>query len=479
MINLLKLLTTLIKWTTFGRSGCLHPGAWAILSTLMLCCINTQTSSAQEKPVDTPAFDQLVLNNGSKMEGLVVEEASQQIRFQFLVSKPGVRTLVFEVTYDRSEVASISKAREPGRMLARQQINSIETSKNREAAKVKKLALVKSPWIDGTAAALLYQGPYFELFSNAKESLVRLVAVRLEEIFAAYVHTLGQRQQPMKTVRIILFHALSEYRDWQQKKGITIMNPAVYDARANEILVGSDLENQLQQLEELNNKHQLQLKELVDQKKQIEKHFNGQPPALLTKQSQQLAFQLKSLHTENEATYARIEASFFAVLYHEAFHAYLDQWVFPSDRYHVPRWLNEGLAQIFENAFVEVDELRIGRIDEKRLLNIQDEVRRGRFMTIREILQGPAQQFFVRHTQESFEANRQYNASWALTHFLTYDLRLLGNPALVEFVSSPANGDEVKRFEKMVGIPIEQCEQRWKAYLLRLRTDGSLRPGSS
>ena len=475
MKSLLKVFTTIIKGSI--------PGPWrlyavTLLLTAMFCCFGALAGSAQEKPVDKPVFDQIVLNNGSRMEGLVVEEATQHIRFQFLISKPGVRTLVFEVTYDRTEVASISKAKEPHRSLAQKHIHSIETSKKREETKVQQLTLVKSPWIDGTATALLYQGPYFELLSDAKESLVRLVAVRLEEIFAAYVRTLGQRQQPKKTVRIILFHTLGEYRAWQQKKGITILNPAVYDAKANEIAVGSDLENQLQQLEELNSTHQKQLKELTDQKKQIEKHFGGQPPAHLTKQIQQQIFQLKSLRTENEATFARIDAAFFAILYHEAFHAYLDEWVFPSNRYYVPRWLNEGLAQIYESAFVEVDKLRIGHIDEKRLLDIQDDVRRGRFMTIREILQAPGQQFFVRHTQESFEANRQYNASWAISEFIMFDLRLLGSPAMVEYVSSPANGDEIARFEKLVGMPLEQCEQRWKAYLLRLRTDGSLRPSN-
>lgn len=450
----------------------------ALLSVVILSML-IAAASAQEKPVAKHEFDQLTLHNGSRLEGLVVEEATLHIRFQFLATKQGVRTLVFEVTYDRTEVASISKASETGRALVKQLFNSIENSKRREAAKVKQLPLIKAPWIDGAGTAFLFQCPYFELLSNAQESLVRLVAVRLDEIFGAYVNSLGQRHQPRKPVRVILFHTLAEYRAWQQKKGISILNPAVYDAKADEILIGSDLENQSRQLEELNSKHQQQLKELTDQKKTLQKHYSGKPPALLTKQIQQLTYQLHTLHAENEATYAKIEAEFYAILYHEAFHAYLEQWVFPSARYYVPRWLNEGLAQIFENAFVEVDQLKIGRIDEKRLTEIQDEVRRGRFMTIQEILQSPAQQFFVRHTQESFEADRHYNASWALTHFLTFELKLLGSAALVEFVSTPVNAEEVKRFEKLVGMPMESCQLRWKEYLLRLRTDGSLRSTGS
>ncbi len=467
-----RMLTTSARFPLAGASGCHR--VVAILSLAVLCLL-IASASAQEKSAPQLEFDQLTLHNGSRIEGLVVEEASLYIRFQFLASKPGVRSQVFEVIYDRSEIASITKAKEPGRSLVREYFNKIESSKKREATKVEQLPLTKAPWIEGTATAFVYQGPYFELLSNAQESLVRLVAVRLDEIFAAYVNTLGQRHQPKKPVRVILFHTLAEYRAWQQKKGILIQNPAVYDAKTDEILIGSDLENQTRQLDALKFKHQEQLNELAEEKKKLLKHYSGPPPALLTRQIQQLNYQLHTLQTENEATYAKIEATFYAILYHEAFHAYLEQWVFPSARYYVPRWLNEGLAQIFEGAFVEVDQLKIGRIDEKRLAEIQDEVRRGRFMTIKEILQAPAQQFFVRHTQGSFDADRHYNASWALTHFLTFELKLLGSPALVEFVSAPANAEEVKRFEKLVGMPIETCQQCWKDYLLRLRTDGSLR----
>lgn len=431
---------------------------------------------AQEKATEKPAFDQLVLTDGGRLEGLLLEETPQQVRFQFLIRKPGVRTLVFELVYDRSEVASISRASEPGRTLARNMITSLETSKKREEEKILSLPLQSMHWVTGSGMAHRYQGPYFELLSNANEQLVRLVAVRLDAIFGAYLKTLGKRLQPTKPARIVLFKTLTEYRDWQRRQGVSFLNPAFFDAKTGEILIGSDLEQQTQQLEELTRKHQQQLQELDDSRKKIEKHFAGKLPATLAKQLQQVQLQLHNLMTENEATYARLQSGFFAMLYHEAFHAYLDQWVFPADRYQVPRWLNEGLAQLFENAFVEIGELKPGRIDEKRLAEIQEAIKKRRFMTIREILQTPAQQFFVRHTLESFEADRQYNASWALAHFLTYDLKLLSSPAMVTYVTPGGAGDEVSRFEKLAGMPLEACEQKWRDYILRLRTDGSLRP---
>lgn len=423
-----------------------------------------------------PLFDQLVLSHGATVEGLVLSESPQEVRFQVLLRRPGVRSLVFETTYDRSEVARVVKATEPGRSAARALMQGLETSKKREETSIAALTLCQAPWVEGQTKALRYQGPYFELVSTAPEDLVRLICVRLEGMFAAYVSTLGKREQPAKPVRILLFPSMTEYRAYQQRRGIPLLNPAIYDARAMEIVVGCDLPQQQSQLQELQKKHAAELKELLEQKKKIARHYGGQMPALLAKQLQQVQWQLLSIDSDNESVYAKLQAGFFAILYHEAFHAYLDQWVFPTEKHQVPRWLNEGLAQLFENAFVEIDELRIGRIDEKRLAAIQDAVRQGRFMTIRELVQAPTQQFMVRHSADSFEADRHYQASWALAHFLTLDLKLLSSPAMVKYVTLPVESDEIKRFEQLVGMPLAECEARLKAYLLRLRTDGTLRP---
>lgn len=436
----------------------------------------TRRVAFQQAEPTKPVFDQLVLTHGATVEGLLLSETPQELRFQFLMRRPGVRSLIFETTYDRSEVSRIIKAPEPGRTAARQLIEGLETSKKREEASIASLTLSQVPWINGEGKAVRYQGPYFELISTAPEELVRLICVRLNAMFGAYVSTLGKREQPTKPVRIILFPSMAEYRSYQERRGIPLLNPAIYDARTMEIVVGCDLPLRTKELQTLKSKHASDLKELLDQKKKIARHYGGQMPALLAKQLQQLQQQLQSIDAENEGAFAKLQASFFAILYHEAFHAYLDQWVYPTERYQVPRWLNEGLAQLFENAFVEIDELRIGRIDEKRLAAIQDEVRQGRFMTIRELIQSPTQQFMVRHGSDSFEASRHYQASWALAHFLALELKLLTSPAMVKYVTLPVESDEIKRFEQLVGMPLAECEDKWKAYLLRLRTDGTLRP---
>ncbi len=261
-----------------------------------------------------------------------------------------------------------------------------------------------------------------------------------------------------------------------KKKGLQFLNPAAYDQVHHEIVVGCDLERMSKELEDLRKKHERQALEITEQRDKLFRHYQGTPPAAHLKQLRQLQLQLQSLNSENEAALAKLQASFFATLYHEAFHAYLDHWVYPSDQYSVPRWLNEGLAQLFENAFVEIGQLRVGRMDEKRLFEMQQEVKRNRFPTLHEILQAPPQQFFVQHDQEAFESARQYAAAWALAHFLSYDLKVLQTERLTRYVAKGVDQRNVKSFEELTGMPLAECEKRWHQYLLRLRTDGTLQP---
>jgi hypothetical protein len=436
------------------------------------------TALAQQ-PTPELSFDTITLTDGNKLQGLVVAEQNGQVHFQLRTRRPGLRTLISDVVFDRTEIASLVKAPEPGRSQTRRVFEALRSATQREADAARQIPLQPAPWITGTGTSWQYRGQFFHLQSDAEEPFVRLVCARLNDMAAAYVKTVRARVPDPKPTRILLFRSMTGFRDWQLKRGITLLNPAVYDARTNEVVVGCDLERIARTKEELHLDHERKLKELAEERKKLDEHYNRQPPLSQLRHLAQLRTRLREADLENEEIFTRLEAAFYATLYHEAFHAYLDNAVFPSSRYEVPRWLNEGLAQLFENAFVEIGELNPGRIDEKRLLDIQDAVRRGRFMTLREVLQAPPEQFFVRHTREKFEADRQYDASWALAHFLTYQLKVLDGDAarLTMYVSKGRPpGQEQLAFEKLVGMDLETCQKAWHHYLLRLRIDGTVRP---
>jgi hypothetical protein len=450
------------------------------LFTLIACALFL-TACSRQGPEVKPEYDQLTDTSGAKFIGLIVKETPEQVEFQYVNPRAGVRTLVFDVVFARDEIASLVKGREPGRSEAQRRFAAFKTARIREEEAVRQVRLTTVPWVTGEGTSWRHESAAFTLQSDGDEAFVRLVCVRLGEIFAAYRKDVPSRVATPKPTRILLFRSLAGFRDWQLKRGITLLNPAVYDPKANEITVGCDLERLSSLRAGIGQRHDQKLKEITELRDKLIKHFQGRPPASQVKQILQARSQIIEVNDENAVTYAKLESGFFGMLYHEAFHAYLDNAVYPSQQYEVPRWLNEGLAQLFENAFVEIGELQIGRMDEKRLQNIQDAVRRGRFMTLREILQAPPDQFFVRHTQEQFEADRQYDAAWALAHFLKNDVRVLDAPMerLTEYVSTARQaGQELRTFEKLVGMSIDECERKWRDYLLRLRVDGTLRASS-
>ena len=55
---------------------------------------------------------------------------------------------------------------------------------------------------------------------------------------------------------------------------------------------------------------------------------------------------------ENVQLFDKVTRQMFTRLYHEAFHAYLENYVYPHDRYDVPLWLNEGLAVLLEGGLL-------------------------------------------------------------------------------------------------------------------------------
>ena len=155
--------------------------------------------------------------------------------------------------------------------------------------------------------------------------------------------------------------------------------------------------------------------------------------------------------------------------------AYLANDVYPPAENDVPRWLNEGLAQIFETAVLEAGELRVGRPDPKRLTRIKDVVRKNELIPLADLLMSGTKQFIVAHANENQASDRSYLNSWALAFYLTFDRRLLGTQTLDEYVRDLKAGAHVQQaFEKLVGKPLPSFEEDFRRYLLALREDGTL-----
>lgn len=174
------------------------------------------------------------------------------------------------------------------------------------------------------------------------------------------------------------------------------------------------------------------------------------------------------------------------MLYHEAFHAYSANFVYPTMQGdlsphssmragELPRWLNEGLAQIFEGAIVEAGELRVDYPDRDRLDQALSALLRNELLPVRELLHLDHKHFFVRHSDEKASSHRAYLTSWVVASYLMFDRRLIGTTDLDLFVKSCMQADQIDAaFQKLVHQPLAEFEKGMQAWLRTLAPGKSL-----
>lgn len=115
----------------------------------------------------------------------------------------------------------------------------------------------------------------------------------------------------------------------------------------------------------------------------------------------------------------------FALLYHESFHAYVATFVYPplkpddvkagKGTGELPRWLNEGLAQVFETAVVEAGELRADHPDKDRLQRAKDwlKLKNGNSLVpLGDLLATGRDAFLASHADQKAASDRAYLTCW-------------------------------------------------------------------
>jgi hypothetical protein len=451
-------------------AGRLRWAGWAALALTLAPAL-----AAQPPGDDGWKFDVLRLKNGKTFPGLLVGETPTEVRFQCVRRSPGLPTVVIATTFPRSEVESIDEltSREREQLAAR--LQALDPTGKGEALRMGHLELKPAPWgRDGRQEGLAYTSVHFVLVSNACEAIVRRAAVRLEQIYAAYTRFLPPRRQAAEPTTIVLVRSLAEYQALLRQQGRHLANPAFYDAARNQIVCACDLERLGDHLEEIRKLQQQQLESLKEEEAQLHKLFRGKIPAATRERIQEDRLKIFRAGARNDALFQAATRRLFQTLYHEAFHAYLAQFVYSPAQAEVPRWLNEGLAQIFETALLEAGELRVGHADADRLAQAKAAADRGQLVGLAELLGGGPRQFLVAHASDQQTADRYYLTSWGLAFYLTFERRLLGTQALDRYVLAlKAGAKPLEAFEELVGQPAGQVEKDFHHYLLRLRRDGS------
>jgi uncharacterized protein DUF1570 len=428
------------------------------------------------------AFDVLKLKNGVVHKGLLLGESPSEVRFQIIRRLPGRPTVWLTVAFKTDDVQTLEKLTDEQRAELKAKLGEIDPSPEAEARRADKIDLQVVDWNGTKKDGLRYESDYFTLVSDAPEEVVRRAAYRLENVYAAYARFLPPRYPGGARTVIQVYQTLDAYRK-AVPGGAGLQNPAFYDPSANRVVCGTDLKKLGDDLAQFRAEAKPFLDELAKKEAEVRRLYGKKPelPRHLKPLREQRA-QVEKAAKANEAAFERATRQLFQTLYHEAFHAYVGNFVYPpAGKGHpecpgeLPRWLNEGMAQVFETALFEAGELRIGHADRNRLEKARDLLARKEFPALKDVLTAGRDVFVVNHAGKRPAADRMYVATWAVASYLMFDRRVLGTAALDEFVKAVCTGnDPVKAFEILVGQPLAEFESAFQSWLRRLRPDGSL-----
>jgi hypothetical protein len=454
------------------------PRVVRVFLTLLPLVLTPETARA-DTPTDTPAawkFEAVHLKNGAILLGLVTEETPLQIRFQNVRRAPGRPTVVIHTTFKKGEIAKLEKLPAEDHKKLEEHVQELEQNTPQgEKERMGGLELKPVAWGLNPKGGWRYESDHFALLSDAPEEIVRRSALRLEQIYGAYTRFLPPRHKGGQPTTILLISDVAEYRKTLAAMNQKVLNLAVFDPAGNRIVCASDLRQLGDELARLRKLHHEIWEDLNKKEADYNKLYKGKELAALLQLITDKRRQLGNADVRNNQLFDQATQLLFATLYHEAFHAYLAGFVYPPKAGEVPRWLNEGLAQIFETAIIDAGDLRVGHADAARLARAKEAAKKGDLVSLADLLRSGPKQFALGHIGDRQVSDRHYLTSWAVAFNLTFDRRLLGSAALDRYVQALQEGMDAKAaFEELAGQPLAQFEADFRKYLQQLQPDGSL-----
>lgn len=426
--------------------------------------------------------ERVELVDGQRYQGLIESEDDAWVHL-ILIGRPRGRPMSLVIrTFDRASVASVSRLGPDERLKVRQQIDQFRNRARIEAGRMEAVRLDLHT-MQGEPYHH-YRGRWFNLQSNADESTTRRIIVRVEQIFTAYRQILAPRTEPKRPLRLVVLRSMEEYHAYLARLGLKIRGPACFIQEQNLVVAGSELARYAAEMAKVKGQHD-QLRADLERLEQelparLEKigrrlREEGAPKSeiarLLIRERRRFEKQIEGKRNElarcdreNARAFQNITQQMFAQLYHEAFHAFLENYVYPSGTYDVPRWLNEGLAVVFEGGLLESETLRVDAPNRAALQRLQADLGSPDPLPLETLLAAGQGAFVHDH-----DADRHYAYSWGLAYYLTFQNRLLTTPALEQYARRSAKDlSPTQRFEKLVGMPVARFEKGWREYILEL-----------
>ncbi len=444
-----------------------------------------KATSETRGPTHDWKFETLELKDGTLYTGLVQATRQHEIEFVEIFLPPGKPLFGVVRPVEPRQVAKIVRLDNAEHNQLVERFQDFRNRARIEAGRMDEVTL--SQGTRDRVRCWVYAGDWFVLESHADEVLTRRCVVRIEQVFRAYRQLLPPRVQPAAPLRVLLFGTREDYRAYVDQLGLQIETPGFFVPGQNLLVAGSDMGPFARRLAQARARN-------AQVRRQYETLKAGFPKRLesLTKELPQKGFsaveidrevklrtaiwqreyetemaRLDRLEQQNEASFADVTRHMFARLYHEALHAYVENFVYPQRQGALPRWLNEGLAQIFENGQLEGDALRIDAPDRERLKRLQVDLKTPPPWGLGEVLTATESDFLA--VRDSGASERRYLYSWGLAYDLTFHRNLLRSQSLDPYVVNQDSYGPAARFVRLTGLPLEKFEQQWRQTMLELK----------
>jgi len=457
--------------------------ALALIGSVVACA----SGYAQAPEVGTWELEEVLTADGKTYRGLIHTVQGGEMEFVEVVQPRGKPMYLVVRPLDVDKIVSQKRLPADERRQLSRRIHVFRFRSRIEAGRMENVELAAHE--EDERRYLRSRGPWFVVDSTADEETTRRCVVRIAQIFRAYRQMLPPRVRPQEPLRILLFSSMDEYRTFLDENDVEIANPAVYFQSDNVVAAGSELTRYARRLQTARHQHaairaryeQLDAelpdrlaelrKKLADagvNRRVIDKEINARKALWKTEMDE--AFQkLNAADRRNERRFQEVTDEMFRRIYHEAFHAYLENFLYPSEQYDVPVWLNEGLAQFFQSGRLEADTLRIDAPLAEALQTVQQDLQSEEPLLLSEVLQADARDF-LRNGGNRRRANRLYAHAWALVYYLAFYEPVLGTAAVDEYVAKDVErSDAIVRFQKLVDVPLSEFEEQWRATILSLR----------
>lgn len=447
--------------------------------------------SAQQPPRPDGVWEleTLVLDDDQVLHGLIQSKTPRAVEFAEIVQRPGKPAYAIVRGIDTRRVKHLEYLPDAKHEELSDRFRQLRYRAVIEAGRMEEVRLDRETR-RGTVV-LRYDGDWFTLYSSADDESTRRCVVRIEQIFRAYRTLLPPRVAMPRRLTIDLYASVDELRSELDSQDVDLDHPALYAPRAGRIMAASELSAYAQQLAKVRGQAEKlersyrdldkafaqslaklsgDLHEAGFSKQEIADEANLRRSAWNKEKEETLA-RMKQQMRRNEARFADVTGAMFLRLYHEALHAYVDAFLYPSDRYAVPQWLHEGLAQVFESGQLDGDWLRLDAPDPSRLSRLQADLQTADRLALSDVLLAEGNVYAGRHDPQASRGHYLY--AWAMAYQLVFVDRILSSPRLEEYVGDEARGqDAIERFERLVGMPLAQWEQRWRESMLELRAAG-------